>query len=1051
MSIANPVPVSPPDAIAAIAPASLRPSSASADYQTPALKMVNFLFLDKEEIAILRRIQVLTNNGEHLCVLSNDTIENELKIPTSTSQRALQTLKDLGMIYTKIKDTEMGKNSRVIFFDRYRTAELSGSYDFMGLPQYVLANNPAFTAHAAAEAQALACAESSAVHNTAPVSAVRSGSSVDSSIASSSSAASAGRSSADSAADNGSVVSTADSSMGSFADNISMGSLEIATSDLVIGPAALNVSASLIITPAAEFMAQLDSSSSDADIGLSAPLDAAEQTTPSGSSSVLEPIAVAVSTAEQERSVSAAETEPLTASLALEVPAYLDAAQPEAVAEPVAEPIGATNTTTVADGAHKANDATATPQMSTAAPVAAPVPEDKVSLSAVGVPTAEQEKSVSAAETVPVAEPIAASAPPQIAASKAEENYRKALASMANSSDPVLAAYLKLRSSPNGANISFSEFANRRRRLQVNAQSVSDEELMLYGINRSDYVSTNVTFKSALVRPMQASAAAATVDAVQQVPPQVDDSDCNDVTVESDGTVVVNADAPYVEMPLQLLLALQQESGLAAGDESDLGVKSTVAPNESTLFSPSADTVESTESPALPLLPVLACLESEDNQGVTVESDGTVVANADAPYMEMPQQGALPPQDATPSPAVSAVATASTAKSTGLISRPVAAMLSEGLHQFLEHAQQQQAQEKANGDLPVRERDSYLSLRELYALPATDPRMVAYNRAALRTYTAPNSQQLPIHCDLYQFDFTEALKKLKLGPVMFCGESEPCHSFDFTSAAEYLSVANVSTQRYHYSESRLSKLFEQFFRFSVLSEICYYSEDMFALPDDKAPRLDEKQLKEFFATKQQGMLLQLLGVTHGFTSGPYMDAERCNVSWCSKSLWDSISRNMHLYRSKSPLPFLRACVRRQLLHGLKDEDSYKAMLQVFKCEFRHFIQEQLWVKHYSFPATTDANCMQHFYPSAFRRLMSVDGQNMVFRLTYPMLLWRKIGCVREASGLARCENFINNDNAAMLLIESAYNPQVQEQWANFVAAFGKHYPFLAKLGGCEHV
>ncbi|MBU3843917.1 MAG: hypothetical protein H9847_03470, partial [Candidatus Anaerobiospirillum pullicola] len=715
---------------------------------------------------------------------------------------------------------------------------------------------------------------------------------------------------------------------------------------------------------------------------------------------------------------------------------------------------------------------------------------------------------------------------------------------------------------------------------------------------------------------MQASAAAATVDAVQQVPPQVDDSDCQDVTVESDGTVVANADAPYVEMPLQLLLALQQESGLAAGDESDLGDNSTVAPSESLLLNPSADTVVPPESSALPLLPLLACLESEhnhdvmvesdgtdvahddvpyaeqppllllafnpvpcvgagdnsvcdnsnvalsksaqlissadtvvlpespalpllpyhkpegtqatmltsgltvvanaeapykkmptrllmqalqpvpllasgadsmlahsksaqfnpavdsvvppkaaaqpllpllacleseDNQGVTVESDGTVVANADAPYMEMPQQGALPPQDATPSPAVSAVATASTAKSTGLISRPVAAMLSEGLHQFLEHAQQQQAQEKANGDLPVRERDSYLSLRELYALPATDPRMVAYNRAALRTYTAPNSQQLPIHCDLYQFDFTEALKKLKLGPVMFCGESEPCHSFDFTSAAEYLSVANVSTQRYHYSESRLSKLFEQFFRFSVLSEICYYSEDMFALPDDKAPRLDEKQLKEFFATKQQGMLLQLLGVTHGFTSGPYMDAERCKVSWCSKSLWDSISRNMHLYRSKSPLPFLRACVRRQLLHGLKDEDSYKAMLQVFKCEFRHFIQEQLWVKHYSFPATTDANCMQHFYPSAFRRLMSVDGQNMVFRLTYPMLLWRKIGCVREASGLARCENFINNDNAAMLLIESAYNPQVQEQWANFVAAFGKHYPFLAKLGGCEHV
>ena len=391
MSIANPVPVSPPDAIAAIAPASPRPSSASADYQTPVLKMVNFLFLDKEEIAILRRIQVLTNNGEHLCVLSNDTIEDELKIPTSTAQRALQTLKDHGMIYIKVKDTEMGKNSRVIFFDRHRTAELSGSYDFMGLPASVLENNPVFTAHAAAESQALARAESAAVHNIATVSADNNNSTA--SFAGISTASSVG-SSTDSAADNGSVVSTADNSMAS---------LEVAAADLVIVPAALNVSESLIITPAAEFMAQLGSSTSDADIGISAPLDAAEQTVNSSLSSVSEPAAVDVLTAEPERSVSAAETAPLTASLACEVvPASLDAAQPESVTEPVAEPIGATNTDPVTDGAHKADDATATPQVSTAAPVAAPVPEDTVSLSAVGVPAAKPESSVSAAKTEPL-------------------------------------------------------------------------------------------------------------------------------------------------------------------------------------------------------------------------------------------------------------------------------------------------------------------------------------------------------------------------------------------------------------------------------------------------------------------------------------------------------------------------------------------------------------------------------------------------------------------------------------------------------------------------
>ncbi len=165
------------------------------------------------------------------------------------------------MIYIKVKDTEMGKNSRVIFFDRHRTAELSGSYDFMGLPASVLETNPVFTAHAAAESQALARAESAAVHNTTPVAAASStGASVDSSSAVSSadnnstasfagiSTASYVGSSTDSAADNGSVVSTADNSMAS---------LEVAAADLVIVPAALNVSESLIITPAAELQLEL--------------------------------------------------------------------------------------------------------------------------------------------------------------------------------------------------------------------------------------------------------------------------------------------------------------------------------------------------------------------------------------------------------------------------------------------------------------------------------------------------------------------------------------------------------------------------------------------------------------------------------------------------------------------------------------------------------------------------------------------------------------------------------------------------------------------------
>ena len=342
-----------------------------------------------------------------------------------------------------------------------------------------------------------------------------------------------------------------------------------------------------------------------------------------------------------------------------------------------------------------------------------------------------------------------------------------------------------------------------------------------------------------------------------------------------------------------------------------------------------------------------------------------------------------------------------------------------------------------------------LSASELALLPATDPRMAQHNQWPLQVFTAPNSAKLPIHCDLYRFDFTERIKELRLGPVVFWGDCEPQLCFDFAPMAEFLSAAHASAELDHYSWNNLKTGFEQFFRFSMLSELCYYSEDMFACPED-APCCNVAELKKFFATHQRGMLLQMLAVSCGVTDGPYHDADNDLVQWCSDSLWRSISRNMHLYPNTSPLPFLTACVRRQLVKSFADESAYNSMLQIFTREFLSYAQQQQWVSYFNYYGF-GPEFMRFVYPADFMRLMHVDYQRSVFRLTYPMLLWRKIACVRAAAGLELCNDEENSNIAASLLVALAYNEQMQEHWGQFVSAFCSHYPFLAKVGGCAHV
>ena len=224
---------------------------------------------------------------------------------------------------------------------------------------------------------------------------------------------------------------------------------------------------------------------------------------------------------------------------------------------------------------------------------------------------------------------------------------------------------------------------------------------------------------------------------------------------------------------------------------------------------------------------------------------------------------------------------------------------------------------------------------------------------------------------------------------------------------------------------------------------------MFAAAEE-APHLNQEKVKEFFATHQRGFLMQLLAVAHGTTDGPYRNASNATVQWCSNTLWVSISKKMNLYKDRSPLAYLTSCVRRQLVAILDDKDAYYSMLQFFIHEFLHYARFQHWVRCFRYYGFS-SEYLRFVYPVDFLQLMHVPQQRAVFRLTYPMLLWRKIACVRAASGLEEQNRSDNSSTAAKLLLETAYQQPMQQYWSQFVAAFGDHYPFLHKIGGCEHV
>ncbi len=679
-----------------------------------------------------------------------------------------------------------------------------------------------------------------------------------------------------------------------------------------------------------------------------------------------------------------------------------------AEAESVAEPITTPSTVTV-----PASVPVSTPVQPIAAVVAAPVTPDPAP-----VPSSE---AVDALETAPVATLEAEVAAP-IPAVESCPVQPSAIVAAPVTPDPAPVPASAVSVSPESASTASQEvlpsetmspfaraclarmrkdkdfspagFVQHRIFLKQFSEGVSDEELAEYGLKRSDCVNLEATLGDVpngigLPAPEPVSALAA-----ETIPPTADAANAADTD----------------ERP-QPKDALMRAGNLPQASEE------------------------------------LSLDESEDD--LPENSQGTVVVNADAPYIEAPMDEILATVNATTNESgndSTATAAPTVSSDSAVDDDLMAQMLDEDTELGFTEILLRLA---ANQHEPSPAAHQPLSALELVQLPATDPRMVQHNQWPLRVFTAPNAAKMPIHCDLYRFNFTERVNQLRLGPVVFWDESEPHLFFDFAPMAEFLSADHASAELNHYSWAHLQTGFEQFFRFSLLSELCYYSEDMFSCPEE-APCCNVSELKKFFATHQRGMLLQMLAVSCGVTYGPYYNADNELLPWCSDSLWRSISRNMHLFPNKSPLPFLTACVRRQLVKSFADKSAYQSMLQIFTQEFLDYAQKQQWVSYFNYYGC-GPEFMRFVYPADFMRLMHVDYQRCVFRLTYPMLLWRKIACVRAASGLELCNDEENSNVAASLLVTLAYDEQMQEHWGQFVSAFGSHYPFLTKLGGCAHV
>ena len=324
-----------------------------------------------------------------------------------------------------------------------------------------------------------------------------------------------------------------------------------------------------------------------------------------------------------------------------------------------------------------------------------------------------------------------------------------------------------------------------------------------------------------------------------------------------------------------------------------------------------------------------------------------------------------------------------------------------------------------------------------------DPLVRRYARYQARRLIAPNSAQMLCHQELYHFDFTDALAARGFGPIRF-GNSEPTAVVDFTEFAEYMSADNATDKPNYYDTSVFRPWMEKYYRFCIMTEISYYSDQLFSAPET-CDRTNLDKIKRFFGQHQQGLFPEVMAPMFGLD---YVDARNGDDDYwyCSEGLWRCISAKYIPRANQSPVKYLTSCVIRQFLDAIADEDNYQRSFKAFLYQFSHFACCQRW--------NNDANLTlhgtgelitKHYYPLPLNQLLEIYGVKIRFRVTYPMLLMRKAVMSYSVAGLFDWYIEGNLAHCRDLIKMAATNPDVKAQWDAFKAFYCHDYPFLNKL------
>lgn len=324
-----------------------------------------------------------------------------------------------------------------------------------------------------------------------------------------------------------------------------------------------------------------------------------------------------------------------------------------------------------------------------------------------------------------------------------------------------------------------------------------------------------------------------------------------------------------------------------------------------------------------------------------------------------------------------------------------------------------------------------------------DPLVQRYARYQARRLVAPNSAQMVCHTNLYHFDFAEPLAAMGYGPIRFGIDPNPTTVVDFSEFAEYMSADNATTEPFHYCRKVFAPWLEKYFRFCIMSEISYYSNRLFAKPEE-CPRLNMQDIKRFFITNQQGFFPTVMAPIFGtdFVEGAGPE----DGHWfCSESLWRSISARYIPRPNQSPVPYLTQCVIRQFIDAIADPPMYGDAYRVFEQQFMNFVKCQRWSDMARLALQKDEVLTEHYYPLPLSDLLETYGTRIMFRPSYPMFLMRKTVMTYHVSGLFEWYAEPCLENHYKLLKMAATDPDVKAQWDAFKAFYCHDYPFLNKL------